>query len=681
MAMGRDELLAVVKSQLANTIKYSNDEFNAINRVLFQSHNQDLYGDEVDGRSKVVASDHYDMVESDMPPLARIFLGSNKIMSFKPFGQNDREEARQKTEYAHYLIRGQRDSFKILFDFLKEPGFAKCAVLKFYPEETRTAEYVTYEGLTEDELAVVITDLESEDRVDSVEVASQDEREGQRYDVKFKVMKKTKKITIANVPVDSFILTRGASSLRDAEMVGDVCTKRKGQLIAEGFDKKLVNNLPAKGKERNDLEQKRLEGQGGYDPKTGYHWTNEEVEIQYLYCLVDVDEDGVPERRRIVKCGDQILEDEPYGIEPYAVMSQIPMPHVLIGKSRGEYAARLQRVRTAVERGLMDNIYSVTRPRFAVDDSTGSRDGGKVDLDDLMTMSESISGIVRVDGDPAAAIMPLVTPYIGDSALQVIQYLDAKKGQSLGNQSVTQGLSADQFYKETATRFEGMQDMGQAKIELLARVYAETGFRQLFEGVIWTAQHYQDDACEIMVLGQPMTVDPRKWRYEHYCESNVGLGAGDSEQAITNLGVTLQTQLQLMATGSILVDQKKLYNTLDDLSRAMGKADTSRYFNDPEMPQQLLMAQLEQAMAALQQMQMQMQQMQNPLAESETIKAQAKLIEAKSKQEIEAERMQNDMRRFVMEMAQKDRHFAATLAKDLTKIEVDSSQNIPGALI
>ena len=184
-----------------------------------------------------------------------------------------------------------------------------------------------------------------------------------------------------------------------------------------------------------------------------------------------------------------------------------------------------------------------------------------------------------------------------------------------------------------------------------------------------------------MVLGQPMTVDPRKWRYEHYCESNVGLGAGDSEQAIANLGVTLQAQLQLMATGSILVDQKKLYNTLDDLSRAMGKSDTSRYFNDPEMPQQLLMAQLEQAMAALQQMQMQMQQMQNPLAESETIKAQAKLIEAKSKQDIEAAKMQNDMRKFVMEMAQKDKHFAATLAKDLTKIEVDSSQNIPGALI
>lgn len=681
MAMSKDEMLAVVKSQLSNSIKYSNDDFDKVNRTLFSSYNQDVYGDEVDGRSKVVSSDHYDMVESDMPPMARVFLGSNKIMTFKPFGEQDKEEAREKTEYANFLIRGQRDSFKTLYDFLKEPGFARCAVLKFYAEETTKAEYVKYENLSEDEAAVIIRDLNEGDDVKNVEIFSQEEGDDGKFVVDFRVTKKTKKITIANVPVDSFIITRGASNLKDAELVGDLCTKRKGQLIAEGFDKKMVKDLPAKGKDRNDLEQKRLEGQGGYDPKTGYHWTNDEVEIQYLYCLIDADDDGVPERRMIVKCGDEILSEEPYGIEPYAVMSQIPMPHVLIGKSRGEQAAKMQRVRTAVERELMDNTYAVGRPRYIIDDSAGAKNGGRVDLDDLMTMSESITGIVRVDGDPTTAVQSLNVQYIGNEMLQVIQYLDAKKSQTLGNQAVTQGLNADQFYKETATRFEGVQDMGQAKIELLARVYAETGFRQLFEGVIWTAQHYQDDQCEIMVLGKPMTVDPRKWRYEHYAESNVGLGAGDSEQAITNLGVTLQSQMQLLTMGSPLVDQKKVYNTMDDLLRAMGKADTSRYFNDPEQPQQVLMAQLEQAMAALQQMQLQMQQMQNPLAESETIKAKAKLIEAQGKQSIEAAKLEQTMRQFVMEMAQKDSQFAKTLAKDLTDMELKYQSNVPGAIV
>jgi hypothetical protein len=350
------------------------------------------------------------------------------------------------------------------------------------------------------------------------------------------------------------------------------------------------------------------------------------------------------------------------------------MPHVLIGKSRGEYAARLQIQRTAIERGLMDNMYSVLRPGYAVDDSDGSIEGGKVDLDDLM--NQQIDRIVRTDGNPAEALMPLVTPYIGDSSLQVIQYMDAKKGNSLGNQAVTQGLNADQFYKETATRFEGVQDMGVAKIELVARVYAETGFRQLFEGVIWTAQHYQDDACEIMVLGKPLTVDPRKWRYEHYCESNIGLGAGDSEESIANLGVTLQTQMQLMAAGSPLVDSLKLYNTLDDLSRAMGKADTGRYFNNPEMPQEQLLAMLEQAMKQLQMTQMQMQQM-GAQANTDAIKAQTQMAIENNRAQIAMEQIQakedTDLRKFLLDQAQKQEQFNRQLAFDM-KSHMDDMQ-------
>lgn len=259
--------------------------------------------------------------------------------------------------------------------------------------------------------------------------------------------------------------------------------------------------------------------------------------------------------------------------------------------------------------------------------------------------------------------MPIVTPYIGDSALQIVQYIDAKKGITLGNQSSIQGFTADQLYKETATRFEGVQDMGQAKIELVARVYAETGFRQLFEGVIWTAQHYQDEATEIMVLGEPLTVDPTAWKHEHYCESAVGLGAGDTEQAVGNLGAQLATQLQLAQLGSPIVDQKKIYNTLDDLSRAMGKPDTSRYFNDPEIPQQQLMAMLEQAMAQIGQLQQAAQQ--NPLAEAELIKAKARMAEVTGKESA-------DMQKFMAEMQRQQSEFAEKMQLEMAKLRADN---------
>jgi len=525
---------------------------------------------------------------------------------------------------------------------------------------------VNYEGVSEDELVTIIQDLESQDKVVRVEPIEHN-KDDESYGVRFRVVRTVKKIRITGVPIDDFLITRGATSKDDAPMIGHEVTKKKSDLIAEGYDKELVRKLRANKQSGNEVDQDRLEGQGGFDEKTGSHWTLEEVTVQMLYPLIDYDGDGILERRCIIKVGEEILENEPFGIAPYSIFSQVPMPHTAIGKSRGEAAAKFQREKTALKRGLLDNIYEVNRPRTAVDDSEGNMDGGRVDLDDFL--AHQIGGVVRVDGNPYEAIMPLTTPYIGDQALQVIQFIDNEKANSLGTTLSNQGLDTDKFYQETATRFEGVEDNGEAKIELVARVAAETAYRDLYEGVIWLAQHYQDEATEIMVLNEPLMVDPTAWRQEHYCSSQVGLGAGDSAEAIKNLSAQFNTQMMLKNTGSGVVDDKKLFNTLEDLIKVMGKPDVSRYYNDPEIPQQLLLAQNEQLKLMVQQFQAQ----QNPLAEAELIKAQAKMAEVQGKET-------NSMRQFIMKMAQEDEHFRATLAKDLTKLELDSGVNVKGAI-
>lgn len=669
--MSEAERLTILKNLLSDTIKYANDDFEVSNRSLYDSYNQEPYGNEEEGRSQVIASDHFDMVESDMPSLARVFLGPNKILEFKAFGKQDAEEAEQKTKYADYLIREQRDSFKTLLDWMKEPGMAKCSVVKYFCEEKEEAEYVMYEGVSEDEAAVISADLEGRPKVDRVEIESTYDGDDEAKSIRFRVVRKKKKITIVGVPVNSFIISRGVSNKDEASVVGDECVKKKHELLADGIPEEIVKELPPNLSPDSQRDrQRRFAGQGGWDATTGYHWHNDEVTIQNLYVMMDVDEDGIPERRYIMKCGQRILEDEPYGIAPYAILSHIPIPHAAIGRSRGEQAARYQKEKTAVKRGIMDNIYSVNRPGHAVDASQGSFGGRKVDLDDLLT--QRIGRIVRVDGDPASAIFPLSTEYVGDKALQVVQYIDNEKANTLGAMLTNQGLSSDKFYKETATRFEGVEEASQAKIELVSRVYAETGFRELYEGIIWTAQHYQDEETEIMVLGKPLIVDPRAWRYEHYTRSCIGLGAGDTADAIENLGVMLQTQINMIQMGLPLADSKKIFNTLDDMIRALGKPDISRYFNDPEIPEELLMAKLEQLFK--ENMLLQQQAQQNPLAEAELIKAKAKMAEVEGKET-------NAMRQFVIKMAQEDKQFAAELARDLTEMELKYQKDVPGSTV
>ena len=662
--MSKDELLTVIKSQLSTTIKYSDDTFQALNDELSDSYYQKPYGNEEKDRSQVVTADHYDMVETDMTALAEVFLGPGDILKFTPFGKEDIEEAEQKTKYANYLIKDQRESFTVLHGWMKEPGMAKVAAVKFFQEEQEKPEYVRYEGLSEDELTAKFKVEEGKDGVDRVEIDSKEDTEDGTFTVKFRVIRKSKRITIANVPTDSLIISSGAACKDTAMIVGDESTKTKGELIAEGHSKEMVKALAVSSRNKvSESDRNKFQDQGGFDVKSGYHWTNDEVVVQDLYALIDYDEDGIPERRHILKIGNEIIENEPYGIVPYALLSQILVPSSAIGRSRGEAVSKFQKEKTAIKRGMNDNIFEVIRPRIAYDDSDGSIDGGKVDLDELLL--HRISGTVATDGSPHTLLMPLESPYIGDKALQVIQYLDAEKSQSVGQMMSTQGLTTDDFYQETATRFAGVEKAGAAKIKLVARVYAETGFRDLYEGVIWLAQHYQDAETEIMVLGEELKVNPADWKHNHYAQSEVGLAAGDTDEAIANVSAQINLQMTLLSQGSPIADQKKLYNSLEDLSKIMGRVDVSRYFNDPEKPQEQLLFQNEQLSQMVQQLQEQAQQ--NPLAEAAMVEARGKLVEAQGK-------LESENRRFIVESKQKSDEFAATIALEMTKLKTKQTE-------
>ena len=131
---------------------------------------------------------------------------------------------------------------------------------------------------------------------------------------------------------------------------------------------------------------------------------------------------------------------------------------------------------------------------------------------------------------------------------------------------------------------------------------AETGFARLGEVLAWMVSHYQDDAKEIMVLGKSLTVDPRKWRYDHPVTVTVHK---DDETALGNLSGLLNIHTQLAATGSPLTDHKKVFNVLEKSVKAMGFTDAAPFFNDPEQPQELLYAQVIQLTQAVEMLQQQ----------------------------------------------------------------------------
>lgn len=666
--MTEQELLSYVLSARTDAITVT-DALLTENSESLRYYNGEPFGNEVEGESSVVSTDVFDVIESDMASLTRIFLGPHDILSFEPntSSEEDVREAEEKTKYINWLVKNQKDSFKTMFDWLKESLIMKPGVVKFFVEEKKVVKEREYQGLDDDEVIQIVSSLEEDYEESKILESSVEDG---KTTLKFRCTKTEKKIVIKNVPFENFRISPNSRSKDDAILVGDDSYKTRGQLISEGFDKETIKNIPLGTlSSESTMASIRFRSEGGDAHNSVAHWASEELAVSDYYMLIDFDGDGIPERRHIIIAGTEILENEPCDIVPYALLSAVPMPHTAIGKSRAEAAKPYQAVKSAVLRQTVTNIYRVNAARVVINDD-------ETNIDDLSVIRPM--GIVRTKGDPQTAVFPLVTEYIGDKSLQVIQYLDSARAQSTGSLLSNQGLDADSLYKETATRFAGIEDASMAKIELIARVFAETGIKDLYEGLAYIVSHYQDSETEIMVLGKPLTVNPKMWRFDHRISSGVGLAAGDDATTLANMGSLLTIQQQLATSGSVLTDEKKTYNTLSKVIKAMGISRVDEFINNPEVPEQTLMAQLQQAQQQLAQLQ---QQMNDPMLAIEQARSQGRLEVEQVKQDAETKRFMVDMEARQIELANKQEEFNRNMMARLTEMELASGQNVPGAVV
>jgi len=691
MKMSDSELVALLSQAEEDAATY-NGEFSADNTKFLSAYLGEKTGEfsSIPNQSSVVSTDIADVVEADMPSLARIFLGSGDVVTFQPNTESEIEiqEAEEKTKYVNWIVRSQPESFNIIHNWLKDAEIQKNGVVKYFIEEQKEVEQVEYDNVDAQEIQAIIESLKGS-KVDRVKVEIEEQEESEiigdepnqnaTFEIKFRVTTEKQKVCILNIPPESFLITRNARSIEDAELVGDRVRKTRGELLSEGFDRELIDQLSTvdEADDRNsNLDSVRNRDQGGSNYDTNINnWASENVEISDLYVKVDFDGDGIAERRHVMISGNKVLVNEYFNHVPYASLSAILMPHKAIGRSRAEITYPYQLQKTALQRGINDNIYMVNNPRNVVHPD--------VDLDDMLTVRTN--GIVRMDEDtnilPGNAVFPLQIPYIGQQALQVIQYVDSTRAQTTGSLMSNQGLDADKLNQETATRFNGVKDSSDAKIELIARNYGETGFRKLYEGIAWLVSRYQNTETEFRVLGKALTVNPKSWKYSHYVQSNVGLGAGDNEKSLEMLQGIYGIQQSLIAQGSTLADEKDVYNTLSRIIEGAGFPRVNEFFNDPEEPNETLKAENEILNKMVVQLQEQAAAMQNPLAEAEQIKQQAFLVKAQSDAQIKVAQLQSDNEQFQAKLMADMKKANEDLALKLTELELKYNTDVPGAVL
>ncbi len=197
------------------------------------------------------------------------------------------------------------------------------------------------------------------------------------------------------------------------------------------------------------------------------------VEVYECYIRIDEDGDGLAELRRIVYCGSEILEDEECDYIPFHSICPIPIPHKFFGQSLADRTMDIQLIKSTITRQSLDNLYLTNNNRVGAVD-------GQVNLDDLLNATPG--GIVRMKNPNA--LVPLQVQSTFGQAQPMLAYMDEIQARRTGVTDAQNGLDPDVLSNVTAAAVAAMMKSNSGKLELIARVFAETGVKSLFKGIL-----------------------------------------------------------------------------------------------------------------------------------------------------------------------------------------------------
>ena len=620
-----DELVARVEQELRSAQDYIGGKLSAQRQKALRYYLAQAEGDlappEVEGRSSYVSADVADTVEWMLPSLLRIFTASDRVVQLAPRKPGMEQAAEDATDYLNWIFGTQNDGFLALYTMFKDALISKAGVLKVWWDDRLDEAREEYHGLSDAELAQLLDDEEVEPiehtarpdehdarqreqaleqlgrQLTQAQVASQagDRQAAQAavqinqqiqsirtappvmlHDVTCKRVKHAAQVRIEPVPPEEFFISRAAKRIADAPFVAHVVERTLSDLRAQGYkieDADLASDESGLIGHSSERVQR-----WSYDDATAPFPNMMEppsdpavrrVWVVEAYLRADVNGDGIAEWRRVLKAGRKLLENAECDGPPFVAVTPVPLPHRFFGQSIADLAMETQKHKTAMVRAIQDNLYLQVNGRyFAVE--------GQVNLDDLLTSRPG--GVVRVKQPGAVGALQQGLADMGDT-YQLLEYMEVQKENRTGFTRYSQGADSQSLNK-TATGIGIITNRSDMRTELVARVFAETGVRDLFVRVLQLVCQYQDAEAQFMLNGRWLNVNPREWRHQFDVVVNVGLGTNDPQSRMAQITQLMGVQQQLFPLG--VVSPVEAYNAAAELVKALGYKNSERFLRDPQ---------------------------------------------------------------------------------------------------
>lgn len=619
--MTEDELRALTDSELKQAVGYQSGKLAAARQKALYYYEGLAEGDlsppDIEGRSHVVSTEVRNVIESVLPELMAKFASSERVVELEPTKRNDEQGAKVATDYLNYLFYKKNDGHNILQTWFKDALISKAGMVKVW-WDTRTEETrEEYRALDDVELAQIMDDdevtvTESSSYPDeedakkrqealtqlqqqldqAMNAATQGNQQAAQavqalqqqmaqivqmppkmaHDITCKRSKKGGKITIENVPPEEFLISRKAKNIVDSPFVGHRVLRTASELTSMGY--KNVGQITSDDSGQ-DYSLERVE-RVSFDDEMPYTNTDtptadpsqRNIWVTECYIRCDFDGDGIAELRKVVRAGNQILENEVVDVAPFVYVVPVIMPHRFFGLSLADLAMTGQKTNTSILRAMLDNLYLQVNGRYyAVENH--------VNLDDLLTSRPG--GVVRVKTPGAVGRLDQAAGDSGD-AMGMLQYMEAFTEKSTGWNRMSQATPNADSLNQTATAANIVTNKADMRTDLIARNFA-CGVVDLFKMMLKLVCQHQEAAEEVKLNDEWVQIDPREWRNQFSFTINIGLGTGNKDQLVQHLMMQLNIQKEALQIG--VSTPENIYQSAKKLSETLGFKNCEMYWTDP----------------------------------------------------------------------------------------------------
>ncbi len=582
--MSEEQLQGVISAEIYDAISFIDDDIGG-NRALATEYYYGLpFGDEEEGRSQVVSMDVRDTVQGILPSLMRIFFGPERVVEFTPQGPEDVQNAEQATDYVDFIFKRDNQGFKILHSAFKDALVRKVGIIKYWWDESVEVKAESFSMLDEQTMMFLTQDPDIE--ISAVReypvpgTEPMNDAQGimtpppMMYDVEIKRRIKSGKVKIEALPPEEFLIDRRAKSIDEATFVGHRTMKTVSDLVAMGYDYDEMVEVAGNGNDFDNNQEYQARNPFAVI-STANNGDPSSKSVLYIegYLKVDFDGDGIAEMRRIctVGTGNKVLRNEIVDDRQFADFCPDPEPHTFFGMCPADVVMDIQRIKSNVQRGILDSLAQAIHPRTAIVE-------GQANMEDVL--NTEVGAVIRMRAP--GMVQPFTTPFVGQAAFPMLDYLDDIKQTRTGISKAAAGLDADALQSTTKAAVSATVNAAHQHIEMIARIFAETGLRKLFTGILKLVVENQDKARMVRLRNTFVPIDPRSWDSKMDVTVNVGVGDGTIEDRINILNqVAMRQEMLIKETGpnNPVVTIPQYTNTLTKMLQLAGIKDSQNYFN------------------------------------------------------------------------------------------------------